>query len=157
MSRFVNNIYWHESLHFLSSFLVAVLIYCFYRSISISILAFLVGILIDVDHLTEGVILYGFNPKIVVWLFTKGFFEKSGYMTLFLHDWEVIPIILILGWLLNLWPYAVAICLASAVHYTIDTFIYSKYTGLSKYEYFFIYRLKHHFRQKELCGKKLDT
>ena len=115
------------------------------------LIVFLVSFLVDLDHLTEGFLLYGFDLS---WLtfFRGNFFQESGRMTILLHGWELLPFILIVGKKVKQWPLSLTIVISLAGHYLVDQLVYSSTYGMSLLEYSLIYRALHRFDWYVICG-----
>lgn len=153
MKIFAKNLFFHESLHFLSGVLLFFLIYSAFDQYSLAVLAFLISVFIDLDHYLEGFLFNGLNFK---WLFTLepgNYWERTGKITILLHSWEVLPLTLFLGWTFRQWPLAFTIVLSLFIHYVIDTSLYVAYKEMSIFHYFFLYRLYHNFNFKKICHK----
>lgn len=148
---FAENLLVHESLHLIMALILSLFIYRKYHSKKLVLLVLMVSFLIDIDHLTEGFILYGFNLG-EYFPIKGGYFSQSGYMTLFLHDWELLPIILLLGKKLNRWSLGVTVAVSLAGHLLVDQLVYTGLYGMSLLQYSFIYRAIHHFSFVKLCG-----
>jgi len=150
---FADNLLAHESLHFLSGIFMFFVIFKLYGRVEYGVLAFLVSLLIDLDHYLEGFIYNRFKIK---WIFTTYphiYWKKSGKVTLLFHSWELLPIVLILGRIYGKWPMSMAIVLPAVLHYLIDNTIYSGFRGMHFLQYFFLFRLYHKFDTKILCPK----
>lgn len=136
---FASNILLHEILHFVSGSIVGIFLYFLYGRVDLSIIAFLTGFLVDVDHYFEALFYFRFNliailrNKYNCWLQTKK-------MTIFFHSWELVLLIFLLGWIFNFMPLAVAIGVSTAIHLLVDTFVYSTTFDMPVYQYFLIYR-----------------
>lgn len=153
LKLFAHDIFYHESLHLLTATLAGLLVFNWYHSLILAIVAFAVSILIDADHLTEGFLVKGLKFS---WIFRqpgRTYFRETGLMTIFFHSWEFLPIIFFLGWLFHLTPLAIAIILAAAVHYLLDNLVYSGFCGMSWLQYFLLFRLYHRFSFSALKGK----
>lgn len=148
---FAENIIVHELLHLAVAVLVSFVVYKKYRSNKLVVAVFLSSFLIDIDHLTEGFILFG--PNIFNWykLIRGGFFRESGYMTIFLHSWELLPIILLASKKLRVWPLGVTIVVSIVGHLLVDQLIYTGLYGMSLLQYSFFYRALNHFSFYKLC------
>lgn len=149
MRIFTESLFLHESLHFLAGTLLGLLIYSMFGQFSLAVLAFLISVFIDLDHYLEGFLFNGSNLK---WLFTLepgNYWVKTGKMTILLHSWEILPLILFLGWAFQQWPLAFTITLSLFIHYIIDAGLYIHYKKMSIFHYFFLYRAYHCFNFKK--------
>jgi len=150
---FADNLLAHESLHFFSGVIMFFVIFKLFGQVKYSAVAFLISLLIDSDHYLEGLF---YNRFKIRWIFSSYphiFWQKTGKMTLLFHSWEVLPVILILGRVLNQWPLAVAVVLPAVLHYLIDNIIYCSFRKMPILQYFFLFRLYHKFDTKILCPK----
>ena len=155
---FADNLFAHEVLHFLSGIAMFFLIYQLFGKFSLAVLAFLISVLIDIDHYLESLIFSGFNFKRIFTLDPGNYWEKTGKITILLHSWEILPLTLFLGWIFGQQPLALTVVLSLFIHYVIDTVLYVSYKKMSIFHYFFIFRLYHKFDYKILCpGDKGDT
>jgi len=147
---FSKNFFAHESLHFLSGILLAIIFYCRYSSVRLSLVCFLVSVFIDADHYAEGLLVERFNFNRI---FNRrgSYWRETGKVTILFHTWEILPVVLLLGKITGLWPLALGICISAAVHYFIDTFLYATFASMSVFQYFIVYRLYHHFSFEVLC------
>jgi hypothetical protein len=127
------------------------LIYGLYKDYSLVFLVVLGGILIDIDHFIDYFLYAGlkFNLK----KFALIDFLKSGKIYIFLHSWELIVVILLLGYLFNWTKYTLALSLGMAGHIAVDS-LYQK-TFLP---YSLIYRIYNRFEAHKIlpCFKCKD-
>lgn len=151
LNYFSKNVFAHEFLHFFSGIVLAVIFYLWFSNIWLSLVCFLVSVFIDADHYTEGFFVEKFNLSKIFNNWPGNYWQKTGKVTLLLHSWEILPIILFLGKLTGQLPLALAICVSATVHYLIDTFLYSFFAGMSIFQYFLIYRIYHRFNFSVLC------
>ncbi len=148
---FSKNLWAHESLHFLSGVSLAVFFYLKFYRLDLAVVCFLVSLFIDADHYTEGFLSEKFNFK---WIFCRWpgeYWQKRGKMTIFLHSWEILPIILLLGRMTGEWPLFLAISASAFVHYSVDFSLYTLNGRISVFHYFLVYRWFHHFDFQKLC------
>lgn len=150
---FADNLFAHEMLHLLSGIIMFFALYKMFGLIEYGIIAFLVSLLIDADHYLESLIANNFkfykifdDPPHIYW-------KKLGRMTLLLHSWELLILILILGRIMSQEPLALAIVLPAILHYSIDNFIYSSFKNMPVFLYFLTYRIYHRFNFEKLCVK----
>jgi hypothetical protein len=150
-SVFATNIIAHEFLHLLFALTISNFVFRKFKSLRLIPVVFLVTFFIDIDHLTEGFLIYGPNLN---WIrtFQGNYFRESGKMTILLHSWELIPLILYLGKKFKVWPVVFTASLALICHYIVDQLVYSINYGLPILEYSVIFRFWHNFDWLELCG-----
>lgn len=147
---FADNLLAHESLHFLSGVIMFFIIFKLFGQVKLGFVAFWVSLLIDSDHYLEWFICNRFKKKLIFTAYPQVFWEKSGKITLLLHSWELLPIILILGQTYNQRFLAMAIVLPAVLHYLIDNIIYCSFEKMPVLQYFFLFRLYHKFDYKKL-------
>lgn len=154
--KFASNLFLHETLHFVSGIIIGVIIYYLYDRLDLSLIAFLVCIFIDLDHFLESVIIYRFNPVLIIKKTKCNSWLQSGKMTILFHSWELILFLLLLGWKFHFMSLAVTGCVSMATHYLIDTLVYSLNHHMPFYNYLFCYRawLKFDFVKLYNNGKK---
>lgn len=148
---FADNLLVHESLHFFSGVIMFFVIFRLFGQVKYGIVAFLVSLLIDSDHYFEGLIYNRFKIKWIFTTYPHVYWKKSGRVTLLLHSWELLPIILILTLVYNQRLLAVAIVLPAVLHYLIDNIIYCSFGKMHPLQYFLIFRLYHKFDCQFLC------
>lgn len=149
---FTTNIFYHEILHFLVASIISLFIFNKFKSTKLVIVVFLVSFLVDVDHLTEGIMIYGLNFREILFPFRGGFFREAGYMTIFFHSWEFLPIILFVSKKINRFSYGITIVVAMAGHLLTDQVVYTSFYGMSLFQYSLIYRAVNGFGFLKLCG-----
>lgn len=149
---FATNILFHEILHFLAAAVISIFIFKKFKSRKLVLVVFLVSFLMDTDHLTEGVMIYGLNFRKMLFPFRGGFFREAGYMTIFFHSWEFLPIIIYVSKKINRFSYGIAISLAIVGHLLIDQLVYTSLYGMSLLQYSLIYRVANRFDFWKLCG-----
>jgi len=154
---FADNLFAHEMLHFSAGIIMFFALYKMFGLIEYGIIAFLVSLLIDADHYLESLIANNFkfykifdDPPHIYW-------KKLGRMTLLLHSWELLILILILGRIMSQEPLALAIVLPAILHYSIDSFIYSGFGNMPILIYFLTYRFYYRFDIKKLCPGNTDN
>lgn len=123
-------------LHLIISFFVFVLIYIFFKSWKLAALGFLSGILIDLDHLIDYFLVYrtNFKPE----KFFNGYqFIESKKSYVFLHGWEWIIVMLLIGFFAGSIRPAIAIGIGMFGHLAVDQILSFKNEPLF---YFLTYR-----------------
>lgn len=150
---FADNLFAHESLHFLAGIIMFFVLFKMFGQVKYGVIAFLVSLLIDADHYFESLLVNRFKFYKIFDDQPHNYWKKLGKMTLFFHSWEILPLILILGKEVNHYPLAIAFVFPAALHYFIDSFIYSGFRRMPVLMYFLVFRLYHHFDYKKLCLK----
>jgi hypothetical protein len=123
-------------LHLIVSSFAFMLIYIFFKSWKLAILAFLSGILIDLDHFIDYFLIYktDFNFE----KFFNGYqFIESKKVYVFLHGWEWLAIILLIGFLTKEMEPALAMVVGIFGHLAVDQILSFKNVPLF---YFLTYR-----------------
>jgi len=90
------NLLFHELIHIVLSMLVGFLIWKYlFKNINVFLIAFLGGVLIDLDHLFDYFLAFG--AKFNLTYFAKGYqFLKSDKIYIPLHSWEIVIICFLL-------------------------------------------------------------
>lgn len=148
---FADNLFAHEIIHFLSGIAMFFLMYSLFGKVTLSLIAFFVSILIDVDHYFEGLV---YNRFKLGWIFNTYphiFWQKLGKMTILFHSWELLLLIILLGKIFSQQSLSVVIVVPLILHYSIDNFIYSTYRKMPILQYFLLYRIYHRFDLKKTC------
>lgn len=140
LENIATKLFLHEILHFVSGIMVGLIIYCTYTRLDLSLIAFFASIFVDSDHFFESIILYRFNPLLIIKKTKCNSWLESGKMTILFHSWELILLIFFLGRKFDFFPLSVAIDAALFLHLLIDTVIYSVYHKMPIYNYSFFYR-----------------
>ena len=153
MKVFAKNLFFHESLHFMSGFFLFFSIYFAFGQFSLAVLAFVVSVFIDVDHYLEDFLVNGLNLRRLFTLEPGNYWVKTGKITIFLHCWEILPLVLFFGGVFRQWNLAFAVFLPLFTHYVIDAVLYVTYKKMSIFHYFFLYRLYHRFSFNKICQK----
>lgn len=133
-------------LHLIVSFFIFVLIYIFFGSWKLAILAFLSGLLIDLDHLVDYFLVYrtNFDPE----KFFNGYqFIESKKVYVFLHGWEWIVVILLVGFLAGITRPAIAMALGIFGHLAVDQILSFRH---EPFFYFLTYRFIKKFNLEDL-------
>jgi len=142
---FADNVFAHEILHFCSGIILFFLILKLFFRLDMAIIAFLLSVLIDIDHYLEGFMV---EKAKIGWIFKHHpcvYWKKTGRMTIFFHSWELLPIIWFLGKIFENAALSLSFILSLSLHYSIDTLIYGSLRKISLWQYFFIFRLKNKF------------
>jgi len=132
--------------HLIVSSFVFIIIYIFFKSWQLAFLAFFSGILIDLDHLVDYFLVYKTNLEAKKFLAGHQFLEsKKAYV--FLHGWEWIIIILLVGFLTGFMRPAIAMALGILGHLIVDQTLGFKHEPLF---YFLTYRFIKKFDFEDL-------
>lgn len=127
--------------HFVSSLVLAGLIFYFSQSFLAALIAFLAGFLIDLDHLIDFWASKPNNPlSIKQFLNSKKYFKTNKRNFILFHAWEYVVFLIILGFYLN-WPLLLlSLVLGLSLHYLLD--IYNlKNDQISPFSYLLTFRL----------------
>ncbi len=133
--------------HFVTSSILAVVIFLITRSLSASLLVVLVGVFIDLDHLIDFWAMKPKNPfSVRDFLDCEKYNEQRKYIFIFAHAWEWVIALLVLGYLLA-WPLLLtALTLTITLHLLLD--IYNVITkAVPWWTYSFILRAIKGFRK----------
>lgn len=133
--------------HVAISICVSALVWLIFRSFTAAAACFVTGVFLDIDHLIDYVINYGWRIRIKH-LFRVFEYETFENLFLFLHSWEFVVIYLVLLWLMDWKPVAIGAGIGIFVHLLLDHF----FNDHSKLAYFFSYRLFHGFSAKHFYG-----
>ena len=114
------------------------------RSWPASLVCFLSGILIDLDHLLD---FWLAKKKIILsyqalWSFCGK--EKDGRLYLIFHSYEIMAV----GWLLYAYLQPSVIWLGLLVGMTVHLICDQIFNDFRAFSYFFIYRIKHRFKKE---------
>ena len=133
---YIIEVFVNECFHVLAGLCASLLLYVLYRDIKVSLLCFVVSILVDVDHLYDFFVAYGFSFDYKKF-WTFDFFGKNQKIILPLHGWEYCVVLFALSLLFN---NIIILGVASglAAHYFVDTFTNFVVPGT----YFILYRYK---------------
>lgn len=117
----------HLFIHFSLAVLVGYLVGRRCRHLWIGIMAGICGgFLIDLDHVLEYFLVFGWHFNIIDFFNGRQFLTSSQIHTFF-HAWEYIPVLLILAWLLRqkrvVFTFLIAFTLAGFVHLVSDCVI----------------------------------
>ena len=133
--------------HAAISIVVSAVVWLMFRSLAATAACFLTGVFMDIDHLIDYVINYGwrFKPR----NFFRAFeFECFDNVVVFLHSWEFIAVYLVLLWMIDWKPVALGALIGVFVHLLLDHL----FNDHSQPAYFLSYRLFHRFSAKHFYG-----
>ena len=148
LRAFADNLFAHEILHLLSGIAMYLLIFKMFGRLELAAVAFLVSLLVDVDHYLEGFIVNHFDIR---WIFSTHpyiYWEKLGKVTILFHSWELLIVIFIFGEIVNQQTLSIVIICPLFLHYVVDTFIYCGFRNMPILQYFLAYRICRHFDLK---------
>jgi len=133
--------------HVAISIVVSALVWAIFRSFTAALACFLTGVFLDIDHLIDYVVNYGWHFRF------KRFFRAFEYevfenIFIFLHSWEFVVIYLALLWLIDWKPVAIGAVIGILVHLLLDHF----FNDHSRFAYFLSYRLFHRFSARHFYG-----
>lgn len=115
-------------------------------------LAFLINIFLDADHLVDYWLANGFNlnfKEFVRQTLGAGHYcKKLGKVLVPLHSWELLPLVLLAAWVVNLSQLGTAFTLGFLPHLIWDQITYAKEPLM----YFFVFRAFKGFNLEEICG-----
>lgn len=109
--------------------------------------AFLGGFFIDLDHLIDHFIAFGFNFDLFSFLQGSSF-ELTRKVYVFFHAWEFLPLFLLIIWKTkdkNFKYFMIAFTLGFISHLLFDTYANNINIG-----YFLLYRILHNFDAEHL-------
>lgn len=137
--------------HIAASLLVSGLLFWIFKSIPMTLISFISGIFIDIDHLLEYLI--SRNVKLDINHFFKFFEEqllKKSFV--FLHSWELLIILFFVCWASgwNLWMAGLLIGMAQ--HMLLDQI----FNPTAAYSYFFVWRIKNNFDFRKCFPKAFE-
>ena len=137
------------STHIAVTLIVSFVIFKIYLSFTLVALVVTGGILIDVDHFIDYFLYAGlkFNLK----KFALIDFLKSGKVYLFFHSWELIVFIYIIGSLLGVGKYSLALSSGMLGHLLVDSIFQKTFLPYSLF-----YRIWYNFDANKIlpCFKK---
>jgi hypothetical protein len=135
--------------HIIISTCVSALVWVVFRSFTAALACFVTGVFLDIDHLIDYAINYGWRIRLRH-MFKVFKYEAFENLCLFLHSWEFIIIYLVLLWLVDWKPVAVGAVIGIVIHLFIDHF----FNNHSRLAYFLSYRIFHRFSAKHYYGAK---
>jgi zinc transporter ZupT len=131
--------------HLVSSFILALIFFYFTNSLLVSLLCFLSGFLLDLDHLLD------------FWLYKKRITLSNEVFHEFYKNWDKVPVLLhSIEFLIPIWIFAyifgsyifsLAITIGFISHLALDFFSYK----LHPLSYFLTYRIIKNFDRKFIC------
>lgn len=110
------------------------------QSISSGVACFLVGTAIDVDHFYDYFRHFGLQFDLKTF-YSDRYFKESGKNFIFLHSYELLPLILILFYYLQLPQLGIGIGVGFLAHLLCDQYG----NGLHPLAYFFCFRVLNNF------------
>ena len=136
--------------HFTVSTILGLILGLVFQSYLIGILSWLVGWIIDCDHLFDYLVylLKSGNKPNLKEFFSTTFFGKLGKIYVLAHAWEYLFIFLVVGLYKLSFPFVVAIGFSYGLHLFLDQFV----NITNPWVYFLLYRIKVGFSTNKLCG-----
>jgi hypothetical protein len=131
----------HEAVHLAVALLLCVLIWRWYQAWSLIFLLLGVSFLIDVDHLFDCFMVYGFDFSLIDFLSGK-YWSNTDQLFVPLHSWELMGLIWLFCWWKKRVDIGLTVSLAMAGHMLVDQFTYT----MHPLAYSLIYRAFHDFR-----------
>jgi len=139
---------WHLLGHFIIGLLVGLIVYKKTREVKYLIIALLASFLIDLDHLFDFWMAYGFSLNAVEF-FEIDFFNINQAVYVPLHSWELISLIIALGLLFKKYRWELlTIGLAMLFHVAWDVVSYR----IMPIDYSLIYRFLNNFSLASFNG-----
>lgn len=137
---------WHLIGHLVLAVVVGWLIFKKTKNWKLFLLCLIVSFAIDVDHLVDYWIAYGFNLRVFDFL-QLSFFGKNHKVFVPLHSWELVVLLAIWSLVIKKYKWLfLTVSLALFVHILWDTISYRIYPQ----DYFFLYRMLRGFKMR--CG-----
>ena len=117
----------HLAIHFILACLVGYLVGARFKKIWLGVVAGIIGgFLIDLDHILEYLLVYGWHFNITYFLEGRQFLT-SGKIHIWFHAWEYIPLILIAARLLRpkktIYVFLIALACGGFIHLVSDCLI----------------------------------
>jgi hypothetical protein len=134
--------------HIAVSAVVSGILFAIFRSWPLTISSFVSGILIDLDHIVDYIIEYGYRFDIKKF-FNFFYGEKYSKLTLILHGWEWLFVLLAASWL-TAWNHLVVGMLIGFGHHLLLDKLYNISTILS---YSLLWRWKNRFDTRVITLK----
>jgi len=135
--------------HIALSAATSALVWAVFRSVSATAACFLTGVFLDLDHVIDYVVNYGWRIRIRH-LFRAFEYETFENLFLFLHSWEFVAVYLVFLWLINWKPVAIGAVVGILTHLLFDHF----FNAHSAFGYFLSYRIRHGFSGKHFYGAR---
>lgn len=136
----------------MASFIISAAVYAYFRSFTCWAVSFLSGIFIDVDHILDYYLNYGwpFNVK----NFRRFCNEvKFNRLTLFFHSYEVIALLWISIFAFSLGNVWIALAIGLTQHLVFD--VLTNRDKLKKRSYFLVFRMLNRFRKERIVREWL--
>lgn len=145
-------LYIHLSIHFVLAFLVGLYFGLRSKKVWLGIIMGIIGgFFIDLDHVLEYFLVYGFHFNFQYFIESRQFLT-SDQIRIYFHAWEYFPILLLLGWIVRkketLKVIFFTLAFAGLIHLTTDVFI-----NHYQFKYYSIwYRYKNGFSSPRLLS-----
>jgi hypothetical protein len=138
--------------HVAVSVLISGILFSVFKSWALTIASLFSGIFIDLDHVIDYVINYGFHLDINKF-FHFFYGEEYEKLTLLFHSWEWLIILLLASWLTGWNHWIIGVCIGFAQHMIIDKLYNISTIG----SYSFICRWKNRFDTSVILLKNRNT
>lgn len=142
---------YHMIVHYGLAAFSFIVIYLWLQSLPLALLAMLFSILLDTDHLFDYWLANGFNLNFKEFIRqTLGpdhYCRKSGKIFVPFHSWELLLLILIVAWAVNLSQLGTAFAAGFIPHLLWDQVTFARRPLM----YFFLYRLAKNFDVNYFC------
>lgn len=126
--------------HIVTSAALSGLLYALLRSWPMSVACMAAGVLVDLDHVMDYVVQYGFKPDLKFFLSS---FPEGKYRRIFilLHGWEWVLAVTAAAWHAGWPPVASGVLAGYSLHMIFDQFV----NHPDSWGYFLVWRLRHKF------------
>ena len=129
------------SYHVTSSTILSGVLYLMTKSWGMAVACFLSGILIDLDHVLDYMIIYGWRTFTIRRFFYVFYHVRFKQIYLFFHAWEWLIILLGAAWMTGWNPWLVGLFAGIGLHMILDYF----HNGGYIWSYSLILRWKNKF------------
>lgn len=136
-------LFFHEAVHLSAGLLIGFIFGKKYKERKLIIISVATALLIDSDHLFDLIFYWFTNPTLNIFLIPlTNFFLAAGKTYVPLHSLELIPLLLLAGFIREKWRAVLwTIAFSALLHIMIDQLTYHS----NILEYSFIYRLANSF------------
>ena len=125
----------------------------YFKSFTCGVASFLTGVLIDVDHILDHFLNYGFRFRIKTFYYccTR---NKYGRLSLILHSYELVILLWALIFTLRLGSIWTAAAIGMTQHLILDHIRNIARGKVGWQPYFFLFRLKNRFMTDRIMKKR---
>lgn len=126
--------------HAAFSLALSVVLHAVFRSWTTTIVSFLSGILLDLDHIIDYLVEHGLQLDLKLFMrsFDEGLYNRAYVV---LHAWELLFLLGVFTWLTDWNPWLVGLLAGSGLHLFLDQLV----NRPSKWGYFLFWRWKNNF------------